>query len=270
MAQLPLIPGDLIFKIIDISSTGEVLDKYLVYNSLVEGFPKEKFKYSAMINGAYLLDLPESKADIVFSVLKTSMTSITAPFQSVSIDVEPVYSKTSGYNSIKFMTKLIELINTNLNLPVHLYLSPAPLANGMEQASEYTAFTDALKKNADNILFLPAYTDPDPVLDRDITSCVSILNKLGIKYKLILALRSGYNNVLDRLNWIKTNKYDSSDINKSAGLCLFSIENKYPNFDSSLYASFVKIFYPNGATSSGSVIRSLLLAQVIFSIIWLF
>jgi len=198
------------------------------------------------------------------------MTSITAPFQSVSIDVEPVYSKTSGYNSIKFMTKLIELINTNLNLPAHLYLNPGPLANGMVQASEYTAFTDALKKNADNILFLPAYTDPDPVLDRDITSCVSILNKLGIKYKLILALRSGYNNVLDRLNWIKTNKYDSSDINKSAGLCLFSIENKYPNFDRSLYASFVKIFYPNGATSSGSVIRSLLLAQVIFSLLWLF
>ena len=49
MALLPVIPGDLILQILDISSTGEVLDKSLVYNSLVNEFPKEKFNYSALM-----------------------------------------------------------------------------------------------------------------------------------------------------------------------------------------------------------------------------
>ena len=101
IAKLQIIPGDIIIKFIDIDSNGNILTKDKVYNSMVAAFPKEKFTYSAMINGANFLNLSESKANEVINVIKSMLPKLTAPFQAVSIDVEPVFSKSKKYNDYR-------------------------------------------------------------------------------------------------------------------------------------------------------------------------
>jgi len=135
ISSLPIAPGILIFKLVDIDLKGKIqfIEKSFVYNQLCSVFSNQ-YAISAGINAVTRDPLTFDHAKSVLDVLlqaKSKINSTYRKFDSVSIDAEPIYSPKEKHkdeiNTLDFITELVNLINTKLDLPVNLYISPAKL-----------------------------------------------------------------------------------------------------------------------------------------------
>jgi hypothetical protein len=210
----------------------------LISNAVIKNFPKQSYLYSGMLNVENMAPLKEKDSKIIFDNIKTILSKLSAPLNSISIDAEPVVSIEKNYDAMPFITSLVKMINNELKLPVSVYISPAKFANQMTQQSTYNNFVSALRGNSENYILFPAYTEPDNVLDRDIIKSVSMMKDLKMKYKLILALRGDYKGTDKRMKFIKDNNLIGPN-----GVCLYSLAQYFPSFPTTNYETFLNLFY---------------------------
>jgi len=223
----PVIPKTVIFKILDVSNTKQVLPKAYLVSEMLANFPSSQFNFAALINVAAMAtgySLTTTDADNVFAAIQN--TAQLSSFSSISIDAEPVYNWNSNaakiVNSIDFHIRLIELINTNLSLPVSVYFSPAKIANNKgiinKNPTDWNRFLTAI--GTQNTVFLPAYSyADDPVLQVDIANAITALGSHA--YQLIFDSRDDIA-LQPRLEWAHANNYYGN------GTVVYSLEIPAP------------------------------------------
>ena len=91
-------------------------------------------------------------------------------------------------------------------------------------------------------------THPSIVHTEDISKSVIALEKLEIRYKIVIAVKHEYINkskdeIIKRMEWIKSN-IDNEKHKYFKGLCLYALGEYDLNIDEDLYSDFIKIFYP--------------------------
>jgi len=182
----PVIPKNIIFKILDVSNTKRILAKTYLISRMLKFFPANQFNFIALINVASMASgysLNTNDADLIFQAIQN--TTQLAQFSSITIDAEPVYAWNSDpsktVNSIDFHVRLIELINQKLNLPVSFYMSPARIANANGLIYKNPTDWKFLLKTlgTQNTVFIPAYSyAADPVRQDDIANAVKALGKV--------------------------------------------------------------------------------------------
>jgi len=223
----PIIPKTVIFKIMDVSNTKQILPKAYLVSEMLNNFPASQFNFAALINVAAMksgYSLNTTDADLVFQAIQN--TAQLSSFSSISIDAEPVYNWNTNaakiVNSIDFHIRLIQLINTNLGLPVSVYMSPAKIANYQgiitRNPTDWNRFLTAL--GTQNTLFIPAYSyADDPVLQVDIANTIAALG--NVAYQLIFDTRDDVA-LQSRLQWAQANNYYGN------GTVVYSLEIPAP------------------------------------------
>jgi len=194
---------------------------------MLNNFPASQFNFAALINVAAMksgYSLNTTDADLVFQAIQN--TAQLSSFSSISIDAEPVYNWNTNaakiVNSIDFHIRLIQLINTNLGLPVSVYMSPAKIANYQgiitRNPTDWNRFLTAL--GTQNTLFIPAYSyADDPVLQVDIANTIAALG--NVAYQLIFDTRDDVA-LQSRLQWAQANNYYGN------GTVVYSLEIPAP------------------------------------------
>jgi len=221
----PILPKTIIFKIMDVSETKEIIPKPHLVSEMLDNFPAPQFNFAALINVAAIKsggNLNIEDANRVFKEIET--TEKRRSFSSISIDAEPVYQWDKDaekiINSIDFHIELIKLINNNLDLDVSVYMSPAKIANEegilTKDPTTWEKFLDAFGTR--NTLFIPAYSyADDPVLQVDIENTVAALG--NVAYRLIFDTRDD-EALKPRLQWAQEKNFYGD------GTVIYSLETE--------------------------------------------
>lgn len=196
---------DGIFKCMDINKYGVVFLKGPLLTEFTRLLSRSNVGMEWMINVSKRADLTKLSPRQVCASIQTFIKGLGKP-SKISIDAEPLIAwkgdhKTSViYNIIDFHIDLCSVVNGELGLPVSMYISPSPLALCTLELLE--PLFEKLRRNPGNVVYIPAYTHPDPCLEKDLVKSAERLDAADIPYRFIISTR--YNKLQGRLNFLKS------------------------------------------------------------------